>query len=104
LEALFPVIAIAAFGYLARRREWLSGEEAAAIERIAFWLLIPCLLFLGTATADFPADIDWRYLFAFYLTVLLVYAGGMLLGKLAFGYRLRELAVFGMSGAYSNVT
>jgi malonate transporter and related proteins len=103
-EALFPVIAIAALGYLARRRDWLSLTEAAAIERIAFWFLIPCLLFLGTATADFPADIDWQYLLAFYMTVLLVYAGGMVLGKLLFGYNLRELSVFGMGGAYSNVT
>jgi malonate transporter len=103
-QALFPVIAIAALGYLARYRNWLSGVEAEGIERIAFWFLIPCLLFLGTATADFPADIDWRYLFAFYSTVLLVYAGGMLFGKLVFGYGLRELSVFGMGGAYSNVT
>ena len=103
-QALFPVIAIAALGYVARHRGWLSTLEAEAIERIAFWFLIPCLLFLGTATADFPAVIDWRYLFAFYSTVLLVYAAGMLLGKLLFGYRLRELTVFGMGGAYSNVT
>ena len=102
--ALFPVIAIAALGYLARHRDWLDANEAASIERIAFWFLIPCLLFLGTATADFPADIDWRYLLAFYATVLLVYAGGMALGRLLFGYRLRELAVYGMGGAYSNVT
>lgn len=103
-QALFPVIAIAALGYLARYREWLSREEAEGIERIAFWFLIPCLLFLGTATADFPADIDWRYLVAFYSTVLLVYAAGMVFGRLAFGYGLRELSVFGMGGAYSNVT
>lgn len=103
-QALFPVIAIAALGYLARYREWLSAGESDAIERIAFWFLIPCLLFLGTSTAEFPADLDWRYLFAFYATVLLVYAGGMLFGKLAFGYPLRELSVFGMGGAYSNVT
>ncbi len=103
-QALFPVIAIAALGYLARYRAWLSAEGAEAIERIAFWFLIPCLLFLGTATADFPADIDWRYLFAFYLTVLGVYAGGMVIGRLLFGYQPLELSVFGMGGAYSNVT
>jgi len=103
-QALFPVTAIAALGYFARSRDWISAAEAAAIERLAFWFLIPCLLFLGTATADFPADIDWRYLLAFYATVLLVYGAGMVLGKVLFGYRLRQLAVFGMGGAYSIVT
>lgn len=104
LQALFPVIAIAALGYAARLRNWISATEAEAVERLAFWFLIPCLLFLGTATADFPADIDWRYLLAFYATVLCVYGAGMAVGRLLFGYRLRQLAVFGMGGAYSNVT
>jgi hypothetical protein len=103
-EAIFPIMAIAAFGYCARRREWLSSSEAAAVERLSFWFLIPCLLFLGTATAAFPATMDWYYLLAFYLSVALVYALGMLLGRLLFGYDLREQSVFGMGGAYSNVT
>lgn len=103
-NAIFPIIAIAALGYLARRRNWLSLAEAATVERLAFWFLIPCLLFLGTATAEFPATLDWHYLLAFYLTVALVYALGMVLGRALFGYSLRELSVFGMGGAYSNVT
>lgn len=103
-NAIFPIIAIAACGYLARRCDWLSVVEAATVERLAFWFLIPCLLFIGTATAEFPADMDWQYLFAFYLAVALVYALGMLAGRLVFGYSLRTLSVFGMGAAYSNVT
>jgi len=102
--AVFPVIAIAALGWLARRRDWLSTVEQAAVERLSFWFLIPCLLFLGTATAQFPDTLDWTYPGAFYLTVALVYLLGMVLGKVLFGYGLRELSVVGMGGAYSNVT
>jgi malonate transporter len=103
-NALFPVIAVAALGYAARYYHWLNELEAAGIERIAFWFLIPCLLFTGAATAEFPAQMHWSYLGAFYLVMLLVYGLGMLLGKYWFGYSLRELSIFGMGGAYANAT
>jgi len=101
---VFPVIAVAALGWLARHRNWLSVAEQAAVERLSFWFLLPCLLFLGTATAEFPAAMDWGYLGGFYLTLVLVYLFGMALGRLLFGYELRALAVFGMGGVYSNVS
>ncbi len=104
INALFPVVLIALLGYLARRRHWLSELEGAAIERISFWFLIPCLLFHGAATAQFPADMHWAYLGGFYLVVLVVYGLGMALGRWLFGYSLRELSIFGMGGAYANAT
>lgn len=103
-NALFPVIAVAALGYAARYYHWLNELEAAAIERISFWFLIPCLLFTGAATAEFPAQMNWSYLGAFYLVVLVVYGVGMLLGRCVYRYTLRELSIFGMGGAYANAT
>ena len=104
INALFPVVLIAALGYLARRRHWLSELEGAAIERLSFWFLIPCLLFHGAATAEFPADMHWDYLGGFYLVVMLVYFIGMALGRWWYGYNLRELSIYGMGGAYANAT
>lgn len=104
LEAILPVVAIAALGYLCRVLRIFSEVETAAIERIAFWYLIPCLLFYGTATASFPEEMNWRYFIGFYLCILLVYITGMLLGKFLFGSSLKDLTVIGMAGAYSNVT
>ncbi len=104
INALFPIVLIALLGYLARRRHWLNEPEAAAIERISFWFLIPCLLFHGAATAQFPADMHWAYLGGFYLVVLVVYGTGMAMGHWLFDYNLRELSIFGMGGAYANAT
>jgi hypothetical protein len=103
-DAIFPVVAAAGLGYLVRARQLFSELETSVIERLAFWFLLPCLLFYGTATADFPATVDWKFLLGFYGVLLFVYALGMVLGKLLFGYSLRELSVFGMASAYSNVT
>ena len=85
-SAIFPVVIIAALGYACRRFNWLATNETDVLERLSFNFLIPCLLFLGTATADFPADMDWHFLFAFYLVVLLVYLIGMGIGKSVFGF------------------
>jgi malonate transporter len=104
LDAIFPVVAIAALGYFVRVRQIFTELETNVIERLAFWFLLPCLLFYGTATAEFPAEVDWNFLWGFYGALLFVYALGMLLGRALFGYSLRELSVFGMAGAYSNVT
>lgn len=103
-SAIAPVVIIAALGYACRRFNWLAASETDVLERIAFNFLIPCLLFLGTATADFPADMDWHFLFAFYLVVLVVYMLGMAVGASVFHFKRRENSVFGMGCAYSNVT
>ena len=104
INALFPVAFICALGYLARRRHWLTELEGAAVERLSFWFLIPCLLFRGAATAEFPADMHWDYLFGFYGIVMVVYLSGMVLGRVCFGYGLRALSIYGMGGGYANAT
>jgi len=103
-EAVLPVVAVAALGYFSRHFRILSEIETSAIERVAFWFLIPCLLFLGTATAAFESGINWQFLGAFYGVLLLVYTAGMVVAKLGYHYTWRELSVFGMAGAYANVT
>lgn len=103
-NAIFPVVAIAALGYAIRYFKVLTATDGETMERIAFNFLIPCLLFLGTATTQLPANMDWMFLLAFFLTVLLVYLLSMGIGSVMFGYSFRELSVFGMGGAYSNVT
>jgi len=104
INALFPVVLICLLGYVARRRNWLSELEGATIERLSFWFLIPCLLFRGAATAEFPADLHWDYLFGFYGIVMVVYLIGMTIGHFCFGYGLRALSIYGMGGAYANAT
>lgn len=104
LEAVFPVVLVAGLGYASRHFAVFAEAETAAVERLAFWFLLPCLLFYGTATADFPARIDWSFLGGFYLAIFFVYLLGMAVGHWLFGYSLRELSVFGMAGTYANVT
>lgn len=104
LGTIFPVIAIAVIGYFIRQKNILSDRDGVAIEKVAFNFLIPCLLFNGTATTIFPEFIDWNLLGGFYISIIFVYLLGMLIGKFFFSYNNIECSVFGMGGAYSNVT
>lgn len=103
-ETVFPIVAVAAAGYFIRWRGYLSDAENAALEKATFFYLIPCLLFLGTATAEFPETMDWGLLLGFYGAVLLVYIAGILCARWLFGYEAVAQSVFGMGCAYSNVT
>ncbi len=104
LVTIFPVIAIAVIGYFIRQKNILSDQDGVAIEKVAFYFLVPCLLFNGTATTIFPEFIDWNLLGGFYISTIFVYLLGMLIGKLFFSYNNIECSIFGMGGAYSNVT
>jgi malonate transporter and related proteins len=103
-EAVFPIVAIAALGFLMRRQNILAESDSAGLERFTFTYLMPALLFTGGATASLPDNLDWHYLLAFYLAVFIVYLLGVLIARLAHGYGVVAQSVFGMGGAYSNVT
>jgi len=104
IGTVFPVIAIAILGYLTRRKQFISDANGASLEKISFNFLIPCLLFNGTATTVFPESIDWSLMAGFYSAIFIVYLAGILIGKIFFSYNNVEYSVFGMGGAYSNVT
>ena len=104
IEILFPIVAITTAGYFIRLKSYLSDTDGLSLEKVSFNILIPCLLFFGTATADFPETIDWTLLGGFYISVLIVYLFGMLIARLLYTYSLTELSVIGMGSSYSNVT
>lgn len=103
-EIIFPVLIIALLGYAVASRGYLQQQECDAISKFVFTYLVPSLLFLATAEAEFPEAMPWEFLFAYYLAVLVIYFFGACLGRFAFGYIPTEQSVLGMGAAYSNAT
>ena len=90
----------AAIGYVAARRRWLGGAEAARVlSNVAFFIFVPALLFRTTARLDFQT-MPWRTLAAFFVPALAaqlaLYAGWRRLGGAAPGVRTVS-ATFGNS-------
>jgi malonate transporter len=52
LDAFVPAIGLIAFGHLLNRRRWLGAAFWADAERLVFYVFLPALLVVATATVD----------------------------------------------------
>jgi malonate transporter and related proteins len=52
-DHILPVLLVIAAGYLVRRIGLIDDAGRAAIDRLTYYLLFPCLIFLSLATTDF---------------------------------------------------
>lgn len=80
-NAVLPMCLVMALGYGTRRLGWLRREEISAINKIAFRIFLPCLLYYNIYCSDLSGSFD---------PLLMAYAvGGVLLTfGLALGYTL----------------
>jgi len=103
-ETVFPILVIVLAGYWAANRKHLSENDCDSISTFVFTYIIPMLLFIGTAKANIPDNMEWEFLFSYYAALLFVYLLSIILGKLFFGFSVSEQSVFGMGSSYSNAT
>ena len=80
-NAVLPMCLIMALGYGTRRLGWIRREEISAINKIAFRIFLPCLLYYNVYCSDLSGSFD---------PLLMAYAvGGVLLTfGLSIGYTL----------------
>lgn len=80
-NAVLPMCLVMAIGYGTRRLGWLRREEISTINKIAFRIFLPCLLYYNIYCSDLSGSFD---------PLLMTYAvGGVLLTfGLALGYTL----------------
>ena len=80
-NAVLPMCLVMALGYGTRRLGWLRREEISTINKIAFRIFLPCLLYYNICCSDLSGSFD---------PLLMAYAvGGVLLTfGLALGYTL----------------
>lgn len=80
-NAVLPMCLVMALGYGTRRLAWIRREEISAINKIAFRIFLPCLLYYNVYCSDLSGSFD---------PLLMAYAvGGVLLTfGLSLGYTL----------------
>ena len=80
-NAVLPMCLVMAIGYGTRRLGWIRREEISTINKIAFRIFLPCLLYYNIYCSDLSGSFD---------PLLMTYAvGGVLLTfGLALGYTL----------------
>jgi len=60
INTLLPVFLIIALGALLRKTKFVSAEFVAGLNRLVFWIGLPCLLFYKVATAGYDYRLAGR--------------------------------------------
>jgi len=102
LNVVAPVFGIAALGFTAARLRVLDPLHVKGLVLFVFNFAIPVLLFRSLGRLDFPPEIPWGFLAAFYAGSISTYGLGMLAARTVFRRPLDQAAIFGMSAAFSN--
>jgi malonate transporter len=100
-DAFIPIWALAAVGYLARRRGLLPADAAVVLGRFVFYLAMPAALFLTMAAT--PLDrFDYRSLAAFAVGTVAVLGAGWYGASRYFDRKPGERPIWGMAAGYVN--
>ncbi len=103
VAVIAPVFILVLAGYLAAHFGVLKIRDIEGLSHFVFNIALPVLLFESLATVTLPEDMDWVFLIAYYLVVVVIYGLGMWLSRLWFAAPAQEQSIFGMGASYSNL-
>jgi malonate transporter len=103
LETMVPIFGLMVLGIVAARVALIDEAGVRGLVLFVFNFSIPALLMRSLAQMDFPPDIEWGFLIAFYAGSSIAYALGIGVGRFGFARTLDEQAIFGMGAGFSNV-
>lgn len=74
LNAVTPLVALVAIGYLLKRMGVMDKELAKKVNRLVFHVFLPTTLFLNVYKISEPGDIDFGYIVYAMATMLIIFA------------------------------
>lgn len=101
LNAVLPVFAVVAIGYVFGWRGLFDEATAQVINRFVFYFPLPILIFRLLTVAPI-ADFEWLLIVAYLGAELTLYLAGFLVARLIFRRPPRESLLFGMAAAFVN--
>lgn len=100
-DVVLPVFAIVAAGY-GGGRSVLGQTASTALSAFVYWFALPAVLFLSMARQPLEQIFNGSFLGAFLGSMLVVYFGGGLLGRLVGRRTWAEHSLQGLNAAFSN--
>ena len=74
LDAVAPIIAMVAIGYILKTIGFMTPEFAKAANKLVFRLFLPCMLFLNVYRIEDLAGMDFGYVAYVLIAVLIIFA------------------------------
>jgi predicted permease len=102
LEVVSPVFGVMALGAFSVKIRVLNEAGVRGLVLFVFNFAIPILLFRSMAQAQLPPDIQWSFLFSYFLAALLLFGTGLASARALFRRNLADGAIFGMGACFSN--
>ncbi|MCL1037669.1 AEC family transporter [Shewanella submarina] len=102
VEIILPLLLVAACGYGASRSRWFSAEMVKGVSVLAFYICIPALLFSAMLKVPLESSLNPAVLMAFYLPVVSVFLVTLAVAALIGTRGVKQSAVLGLGGSYSN--
>ncbi|SEK85561.1 AEC family transporter [Pacificibacter marinus] len=102
LDVILPVFLVIGYGYLSRRRGWISDDAVETLMKFAQNFAVPTLLFTGIARMDLGESFHLPLLLSFYAGAL---AGGLFAfcgARYLFKRSLTDSVAIGFIGLFSN--
>jgi malonate transporter and related proteins len=100
LETVLPIFGLVLCGYVVGRRGWMSEEAIKGLNTFVFYFAIPALLFRAMARGLGP--IEFSIVGAYFASIGITFALGLLVAGLVFRTNLAERTLFGMGSIFSN--
>ena len=102
LGRVLPVFAVIAVGVVAGRFERFGERTATVLNDLVYWIALPALIFISVADADLSAGVPWSALVASTAVVVVAYALGAGVARLA-GRPSGEANAVGLVAGWGNV-
>lgn len=99
----FPLFALIATGFVAGRVRLLGRDGAGALNAFVTWFALPALLFNAIAGVRLSEVLNLPFIAAFGLVIVIVYAVGMAMARIASRAGLAQMSLHGLTASYGNV-
>lgn len=100
LNVVLPIFAIILCGYIAGSTDIVPKAGAKTLNNYVFYVALPALLFLSTATSPIEQLMNWQFLFINLGGILASFLIALLISKLVFKNNITSSAIYGMNTSY----
>ena len=97
-----PLFLLVFVGWGLRKAHFFGDDVAAALSTFTFRFLMPALLFDMLSDLSEMPPVDWRVLFAFFGSCLVLFSAGKLLYPKLFGVTAAGSTILAMAGVFGN--
>ena len=102
INIVAPIFGAVVLGALLVRARLFDSATSDGLAKFVYYVAIPALLFRSLSRAELPTVLPWRFILAFYVPSIALFAGGVFIARQS-GWDRPSQGIAGMGACYSNM-